>query len=389
MSNFPSGKMKALVLAGSNWQKPLVEHLKKIGYYVTIANPVVTECTKMADIHIKCDIKHYENIISSINPPLDLVISDQCEAAVIPCAIIAKHFGLLHNDIDAIIKLTDKIELSKLCKACGFPYPETRIISQLSNCKTNIDTIIKPRGSFGAQGFMVVTKEINDSDLERCRQLSPTKEIIIQKKIEGIHLAIDGLCVNGKHQTLAIGKKSHFRPGVIKETRYPAEIEEKTKKNIIDQHNKLVEMSGVSFGFTQAEYICNNDGNFIIDCGLRGGGNGTSSMVTPHLCSFDPYDLLVKIHLGKCDQTIKWKNKNHASIIFFEFDDGIVRNIKKPKDVIGLKHFEFLIEEGQRIKPAIDNKGKHAIAIILTETKKNLKDSMKQIKNNITVEIEK
>ena len=64
-------KEKIIFIAGGPWQKPFVQYLKDKGHFIAIVNPVATNTTLLADIHIKCDISDLNTIekyVKKLNP---------------------------------------------------------------------------------------------------------------------------------------------------------------------------------------------------------------------------------------------------------------------------------------------------------------------------------
>ena len=83
-----------------------------------------------------------------------------------------------------------------------------------------------------------------------------------------------------------------------------------------------MELSGLPFGLTHAEYKYRNGKYYLMEIGARGGGNLISAYIVPLVSGVDVYDYLIDKTLGKrCKENIVVSEKamkRRAVLNFFD-----------------------------------------------------------------------
>jgi len=299
---------KVIFIAGGIWQKPFVQYLKDKGHFVAIVNPVVTATTKLADYHIKCDIKNLDEInrhIAELNPIF--VTSDQSDVSTGIVSQLSEQWGLPCNSIDVIDKLTNKFSIFKFGKSIGVPVPETEIVRTSDDIKNfatshGFPIIIKPVDSTMSRGFRKINSEseINEELLESSAKFSKSNTVIVQKFVPGDMVTLEGACSGGKHKTLATSRKTeYFKAGITSGVYYPSNMPTELLDRIIETNDRYVEMAGMEFGLTHSEYLINDDGFCLLEIGARGGGAGITNIITPWVSGINSYDILYESLMGK------------------------------------------------------------------------------------------
>src|SRR4051812_9028957 len=99
-----------VVIAGGTWQAPIVRYLKAKGHKVYIVNPIPTETTALADVHICEDVRNVESILGHLRGvSVEFVTSDQSDVAVIPIAMLSEKLGTVGNSVYQTLPFTNKI----------------------------------------------------------------------------------------------------------------------------------------------------------------------------------------------------------------------------------------------------------------------------------------
>ena len=115
---------RALVIAGGQWQVPLITELQQSNYWVTVVDPFDdSKGVQIADNHIKSDVRNKEYILSQIDEKYDIVATDQSDVSVETVAFLAKELGVRGNDIDVVRKFSNKYLSRLYAQSIGVPVP--------------------------------------------------------------------------------------------------------------------------------------------------------------------------------------------------------------------------------------------------------------------------
>ena len=393
----------ALVIAGGQWQVPLINFLKKKGYRVFVVDPYDNSLGVLAgDKHIKADVRDVELIFEQINNTVfNIIITDQSDISIETVADLAQRFGIKSNQLKDVRKFSNKFISREYAKREGFPIPPYSIVRTVDDVENFISEntppiIIKPCDSQSSKGihkldnynYKEVAAAIKDalsySQLDFC---------LAEKFVSGYEITLEGYCSAGKHRTLATSKKSHFRTGIASILSYPAVIPEELERKIIAVNNNYIEKSGINFGITHAEYIVNEStGDFyLIEIACRGGGTLISSDIIKWVSGFDVYEALHSDLLGVETSNIKEINilKRNAILHFFEFPEGKVKEIKgfdEIKMMDSVLEISLNFSKGDTLKLALDDRGRQGFVILLTESLDEQNKKMEYINKTLKIE---
>ena len=100
----------ALVVAGGQWQLPLILFLKRKGYFVFVVDPYDNSLGVLtANQHIKADVRDVDLIFEQIkNVVFDIVTTDQSDISVETVAELSKKLGVRANLLDTVRKFSNK-----------------------------------------------------------------------------------------------------------------------------------------------------------------------------------------------------------------------------------------------------------------------------------------
>ena len=383
---------KIIFIAGGPWQKPFVKYLKNKGHYIAIVNPIETETTNIANLHIKCDInniKFIEKFIKKIKPKF--ITSDQSDISTHTVSLLSTRWNLPCNSLDSIDKLTNKLSIYKFAKKNKINVPNTKLVYSTDDIKkffinSNGPVVIKPIDSTNSRGFKKFENlsEINETIFENTKNFSKTKQVIAQNFINGSMITLDGICSNYKHKTLVGGTKNkYFKPGINQDITYPLDLENNFFQKITKVNDLYIEKSGMQFGLTHSEYIVCNNEFYLIEISGRGGGAGITDKIIPWVSGVDIYDVLYESILGK-DVNVKniIPKKNHALLKYYTQKD--LNNFKKENEILILKikgvadfHTNF---KGKQFISDIED-CRHSLGIYLAKTDQELKKTIKKVES--------
>jgi len=398
-----SNTKRALVVAGGQWQVPLIKFLQHRGYAVTVADPYESSPgVLIADQHVKCDVRDFEGIVSGIGvQSFDLVTTDQSDIAVETVAALAKHLGVRGMDPDVIRKFTNKFESRKFAASIGVPVPEFGIAHNLVEVEQQVERIglpiiLKPVDSQSSRGIFLVD-ETNKGELAalvpQSFKESRADHILVEQFFIGTELTVEGICSGGKHKTLAISEKKHFRTGIASDLTYPARIPERAKEAIVAFNDKYVEASGLEFGITHAEYLYNRDTGAmcLVEIACRGGGTLISSHITNWVADVNVYEMQVANLEGKTTDVKSLQPRERAAVLhFFEFPNGVVEKISGLDDIRatpGVAMVKVDFEEGSTIRAANDDRSRQGFVIVFADDRKQLEERLQQVIDVLKVDI--
>lgn len=397
-----SGK-KALVIAGGQWQIPIIKYLQRRGYDVGVVDPYDTSAgVQAADEHIKLDVRNVTDIIGFIrNNKYDIITTDQSDISVETVSKLSAHFSLPGNDLEIVKKFTNKYYSRTFAGEIGVPVPQFRIATTIDEVKFHISdmklpVILKPVDSQSSRGIFLIDEKNKDRveelvplTFKECRE----KYILVEEFFVGTELTVEGICIDSKHKTLAISQKKHFRTGIASDLEYPADLPPEVEAEVIRHNDNYVQQSGLRFGITHAEYLYSRESGKIclVEIACRGGGSLISSDIAKWVSGIDIYELFVDALEGKShDVTQLVPLKRPAVLHFFEFPNGVVEaiagldEIRAMEGIVAIK-MDFAI--GTHIKAANDDRSRQGFVIILANDKEELKHRLALVNKTLKVTI--
>lgn len=396
-------KQNALVIAGGQWQVPIIQFLKNKNCRVFVADPLPSAPgVLIADAHIRADVRDFKKIKKLIsNKKIDIITTDQSDIAVPAVAELAWHFKLPGNDPKAVEKFTNKFISRQYALSQKIPVPQFHSITSINQVEKIISTIglpviLKPADSQSSRGIFKIDNTNVDQVLqlgEQTFKASYANYILVEKFFSGIELTAEGICSNKKHKTLAISMKKHFRTGIASDLEYSAKLPSHIEKNIIKYNDQYIENSGINFGITHAEYLYNKKTEKIclVEIACRGGGTLISSDIVKWVSGIDVYEILFNDLNGiPTDLNSLQIQKNPALLHFFEFPNGIVEKISGLEELISLPNIKTLkldFTEGDYIKAATDDRSRQGFVIIYGKNKNILKNTLNIINKKLQVTV--
>lgn len=368
---------KVLVLPGANAQVPLLKKIKQMGLTAYTVNPFPdSPGFAFSQDHLQADIFDFEQCLQYARKmQVDAVVSDQCDIASGPVARLTGALHLSGNQEETVDLFRDKSAMRAFSRKHHLNCPEFQVCRTADEAlcffrTLNHKMIIKPLDSNSSRGVFTIC---NDAELverfeESLKWSIKNKAVLCERFIEGVEFTIDGIKMPGQpHKCLAISEKRHFAHNLniasllyFSYTNRNFDYEKLQKLN-----NRYVDLSGLKFGLTHAEYKCENGEFYLIEIGARGGGNYISSHIVPCMSGVDNMGILVRMALGESiapeEIAIAPELRDRCAVLeFFDFAPGRVQKIegedflKSHKEILDY-HFNF--REGDMIeKPADDSK---------------------------------
>lgn len=120
---------RIMVIAGGDWQCPIVQTAKKMGHEVICSNlyenSPAFQYADWGEVANVLDKEKNLEIAKKYRP--DAVLTDQSDIAVPTVAYVAERMGLKGIGEDMARLFTNKSLMRDFCKNNGFPYPKYKL----------------------------------------------------------------------------------------------------------------------------------------------------------------------------------------------------------------------------------------------------------------------
>lgn len=394
----------ALVVAGGQWQVPIIEYLKSAGYSVSVVDPYDNSPgVLVADHHIKSEVRDLPAISAAIaGKSFELVTTDQSDISVKTVAELARKLSLQGNDPDVVLRFTNKFLSRQFARSIDVPVPKFEKVRNEEELAVAIKSIglpviLKPVDSQSSRGIFLVDSG-NVAIVEEFfrRTLSESREdyVLVEEFFEGVELTAEGICSGGNHRTLTFSSKKHMRTGIASDLLYPADVPPSVVQQIAESNDRYVLKSGLKFGITHAEYLWNKETGKIclVEIACRGGGSLISSDIVKWITGIDLYEILLKNLRGESADLSSLASLQRAALLhFFEFPSGVVKSIAGEDEVRklpGVRLLQLGFKPGDRIKAAGDDRSRQGMIILFEESHQKLAALLRRAEELIKVEIE-
>ena len=400
---------KVLVLPGSKWQLPLVKKIKEMGHWLCVVSPEQNPpCAELADDFFRSDIFAVDAIEKHAREHcVDAVVSDECDIAMPVVAELGSRLKLKTMSNETAALFTDKFLMREFCIKHGLKSPEYRLCKNVEEAVDFLKNlgkpiIIKPLDSNASHGvFKAETEADVRNHFEEALSFSRVeKAVLAERFIEGTEFTVDGIKTPENHYTLAISEKKHFKHNInIANELYfthtnPRFDYEKLKA----ANDAFVKFSPLEYGFTHAEYKCEDGEFYLIEIGARGGGNMISSVITQFMSGYDTYKYLIEGATGNVrnkDFTIPETHKKRASILkFFKTPDGggrvaDIRGLDYLESGPDIKEYKLNFGIGDVIEDAKNDSARIGFFIACSETRERLDKVVDSVENRFQIDVKK
>ena len=399
---------RILLLPGSKWQLPLANRIKQLGHWLCVASPEeAPPCTSLADDFLRSDIfdiDALEKYAKEIG--IEAVLSDECDIAMPVVAELGRRLNLPTLSCEAASLYTDKFLMREFCVQHGLKSPEYRLCKEMDEAvafykELGGPIIIKPLDSNASHGvFKTETEEEIREHFEEALSFSRVERAVLAERfIEGTEFTIDGIKTPFAHYTLAISEKKHFKHNlnIANELYFTHSNPRFDYEKLKATNDAFVMASPLLYGFTHAEYKCENGEFYLIEIGARGGGNMISSVITQFMTGYDTYRYLVDCACGNISNPtflLKPEYKNRSAILkFFQtpHGGGIV------KDIRGLDYLEaepditeyqLNFEIGDIIEDAKSDSARIGFYIACSENADKLENVIRNVEKKFEVRVD-
>ena len=194
---------RIMIIAGGDWQCPIVQTAKKMGHEVICSNlyenSPAFQYADWGEVANVLDKEKNLEIAKKYHP--DAVLTDQSDIAVPTVAYVAAHMGLKGIGEDIAQLFTNKSLMRDFCKSNGFPYPKYKLCY---SCEEAVDffekviggkAIIKPVDSQSSRGIHIIedSEQLRNLYEDALQYSHSVNAVLVEQYIEGIEFTVDGL----------------------------------------------------------------------------------------------------------------------------------------------------------------------------------------------------
>lgn len=390
---------KIMIVAGGDWQCPIVKTAKKMGHYVICSNlyensPAFqyADAGEVADVR---DKKKNLEIAKRYMP--DAILTDQSDIAVPTVAYIASELGLRGIGCEKAELFTNKFAMREFCRANGFAYPQFEKCRSRETAKefvkVNGKSIMKPLDSQSSRGIHVIE---NAADVDRyfddaIQYSNIDRAVLLEQYIEGKEFTVDGIKTESGYHVTAISKKNHFdyNPSIARELLFSNSDDEYDYDALRKLNTEMVFKMELPFGLTHAEYKFMDGEYYLIEIAARGGGTRISSDIVPIMSGINSNEIYINSLLGvKQDVAIDYSVEKYAILGFFDFGQGVVSGITGMEDALrleGVVDIGLNFKVGDSIGEALDDRSRVGYYILHADSYDGLRSLEQRVKETICI----
>ena len=218
--------------------------------------------------------------------------------------------------------------------------------------------------------------------------------VVCEEYITGTEFTVDGIKTEHGHTCLAISEKKHysFNENIAYELFFSHTNPKFDYEQLRCTNDRFVNMSGLPFGLTHAEYKYQNGEFYLIEIGARGGGNLISAEIVPCLSGYDNYEALIRMALGEsAGKAPKVNPELMGRCAVLEFFDspgkgGMVKEIQG-EDFLrthgNILSYRFNFGVGDHIGQAVCDTARIGFYIAYANSREELLSLMKEIEEKV------
>jgi len=396
---------KIMILGGGKNQVPLIQKSKELGLFVVLCDYYeINPGKQYADIHYVVSTHDYDKLLRiAKDEKVDGIISNS-EPVLHIVAQLTEELNLPSIGSEIMKLFLNKNLMRDHLEKVGFNNVRYKYCESVEEAirffnEVGKKAIIKPVDSSASKGvFTVNAVEDIKNHFEECSFNNRRKnKIIIEEYIEGIEFTVDGLCVNGKHITLAISKKDHFKynENIANELFFSYSDSEFNYEQLREINDRIAESTGMPFGMTHSEYKYENGEFHFIEMSARGGGVFIGTSIVPYVSGVDNVKHYILASIDKrYDYQISYNEINKLRCGILKFFDcsttqALTVNAIKGLDYIegekNIIQYELFFNIGDKIKRAADDSERIGYYIALAETQDELMSITENVNEKFSV----
>lgn len=313
-----------VMLGGSRLQLPAIDAAQRLGFRVVCADyDPDAPGARVADVFSltsTLDVDAVERLARVEGA--DFVITSTSDAPVRVAAAVSERLGLPTGiSSESAVCATQKDAMRLRLAEHGVPMPEFRACNTVEDFASALehfgyDCIAKPADAAASRGVKLITPEDRSTPagelFELFRGFSRKGTVMVEQRVTGREVSVEGMTVNGVTTILTITDKLTTEPPYFVELGHsePSRLSEEAQEAIREVAKRTVEAIGIVTGPSHTEVMLTEDGPKVIEMAARLGGDFITSKLVPLSTGIDlvqgtvaaalglPFDFTPKSHCG-------------------------------------------------------------------------------------------
>ena len=354
---------KVLLLNAGYTEIPLIEELKKMGYYVVTSGLRPNyPGHKLADQYIEADYSDKDAILKICKDEhMDGIISCAFDLGMVTTCYVAEQMGWKgHDTYENTMRIHQKDLMMDMCEELGIPSPKGKYFSEEKGAISFLNQVEYPIivKAVDQSSGIGINKANNETEatiaIRDAFEKSKEKRILIEEYIEGHQESINAFVVNGKVIcAVTCDCYSPINPYLIQTETLMSMNYEWVKDELIKVIEKMFSTLHLVDGIITLQYLVKDHRPYVIDMMRRCLGN-RYLIAAEAITGFPWHKALILSELGKdCSklESKKPRGKYTGHHAIMATRNGIYRGMDIPKE-INKCVFELheLFENGQEIR---------------------------------------
>lgn len=299
--------MKALVLCGGIPQIALIKDLKSRGITTLLAdmNEKVA-AREYADEFYNVSVLDVEGVRNlAREQKVDFLITVCADQVLQVVAQVSEELGLpCYIDFETAENVSKKSYMKRIFSENGVPTTDFVVMDEFCEEKIaplSYPIIVKPVDAYSSRGVQKVENiEQLQTAFENAKNISRSKNVIVEEFAEGEEISVDVYIENGVAKVLCltnlykIGEDGKF---VINRSRIPARVGENISAQIADAAQKIADAFGLKDSPMLIQLISDGKKISVVEFCARTGG-GIKFMMIKRVSGFDVVKAVADLTLG-------------------------------------------------------------------------------------------
>lgn len=366
MTNAEKSKT-VVMLGGSRLQVPAIKAARKLGFRVVCAdydpNAVGFAVADASSLTSTLDVDAVETLAR--DKGADFVVTSTSDAPVRVAALVSERLGLPTgiSSADAVCA-TQKDAMRTRLAAHDVPMPEFEICNTADEFthaleRFGYNCIAKPADSAASRGVRLITPDDRFTSagelFELFRSFSRKGTVMVEERITGREVSVEGMTVDGETTILTITDKLTTEPPFFVELGHsePSRLSIEAQEAIREVATKTVKAIGIVTGPSHTEIMLTEDGPKVIEMAARLGGDFITSKLVPLSTGVDFVEGTVAAALG-LPYDFEPKRRGGSAIRFITADRaGTIASINVPDELSGadgVEEIELYLKPGDSIE---------------------------------------
>jgi len=368
------------------------------------------ELTSCRSLPLRLDFTEPETAVAAIvaaaaDQPIDAVLSLDDSAALL-AARASRALALRHNDPDAALAARDKWVMREALRRGGVPVPDYRrypltIDPEGVAGEVPFPVVVKPTRLSGSRGviraddgktFIQAWRRAREIVLREGEDLE-TGELLVERYLPGVEVALEGLLTAGELQTLALFDKPDPLEGpFFEETIYvtPSRLPEETQQAIAKRTAEAAAALGLREGPVHAELRVNDEGVWLIEMAGRSIG-GLCSTILEFGTGISLEELILR-HAVRLPLPTTERAAGAAGVMMIPIPKGgmlrDVSGIESARDVPGVTGIEITSPLNQPLTPLPEGASYLGFIFARAATPQAAEAALREANNRLNFRIE-